>query len=154
MARRNVSLPDDLDEQARSARLNVSALTHKLLVDEPDRDVAVRVWDEADAVLASRLALPEVSAALAAARLDAAAERRARRGWRDYWAAIQVVEITEALAADAAALARRHILGGADAVHLASARALAGAEAVLVTWDGRLGRAAASAGLAVIPRTE
>jgi post-segregation antitoxin (ccd killing protein) len=37
MARRNISLPDDLDEQARRASLNVSALTQRAVVDELDR---------------------------------------------------------------------------------------------------------------------
>ncbi len=37
MARRNISLPDDLDEQARRARLNVSALAQRAVVDELDR---------------------------------------------------------------------------------------------------------------------
>jgi post-segregation antitoxin (ccd killing protein) len=37
MARRNISLPDDLDEQARRARLNVSALAQRAVADELDR---------------------------------------------------------------------------------------------------------------------
>jgi len=37
MARRNISLPDDLDEQARRAQLNVSALTQRAVADELDR---------------------------------------------------------------------------------------------------------------------
>jgi post-segregation antitoxin (ccd killing protein) len=37
MARRNISLPDDLDEAARRAGINVSALTRKALEVELDR---------------------------------------------------------------------------------------------------------------------
>jgi post-segregation antitoxin (ccd killing protein) len=37
MARRNISLPDDLDEQARRAKLNVSALAQRAVADELDR---------------------------------------------------------------------------------------------------------------------
>lgn len=37
MARRNISLPDDLDEQARRARLNVSALAQRAVALELDR---------------------------------------------------------------------------------------------------------------------
>jgi len=37
MARRNISLPDDLDQQARSAKLNVSALARRAVADELDR---------------------------------------------------------------------------------------------------------------------
>lgn len=54
MARRNVSLPDDLDEQARQARLNVSALTQRAVIDELDRRrrvAALDAWlDELDSV--------------------------------------------------------------------------------------------------------
>ncbi len=37
MARRNISLPDDLDEQARGARLNVSALAQQAVTEELER---------------------------------------------------------------------------------------------------------------------
>lgn len=54
MARRNISLPDDLDAQARSARLNVSALAQRAVADELDRRermAALDAWlDELDAV--------------------------------------------------------------------------------------------------------
>lgn len=128
----------------------------KLLVDEAGSEVAARLWDEADVVVASRLAFPEVRAALAAARretrLDAASERRARRDWNEFWSATRVVELTADVAADAATLAGRHVLGGADAVHLASAMTLVEAVPILAAWDARLRRAAAEAGLVVAPR--
>lgn len=127
----------------------------KLLVDEPARDAAVRVWDDADTVIASRLVLPEVSAAVAAARqasrLDGRSDRQARRDWDDYWGAVHVVELTTAVATEAAALAYRLVLGGADAVHLASALTVVDADTILVAWDRRLTSAALAAGLAVVP---
>ena len=53
MARRNISLPDDLDEQARRARLNVSALAQRAVADELDRRqrmAALEAWlDDLDA---------------------------------------------------------------------------------------------------------
>jgi post-segregation antitoxin (ccd killing protein) len=53
MTRRNISLPDDLDEQARSAKLNVSALARRAVADELDRRermAALDAWlDELDA---------------------------------------------------------------------------------------------------------
>jgi post-segregation antitoxin (ccd killing protein) len=53
MARRNISLPDDLDAQARGARLNVSALAQRAVADELDRRermAALDAWlDELDA---------------------------------------------------------------------------------------------------------
>ncbi|MPY94607.1 MAG: hypothetical protein GEV08_16565 [Acidimicrobiia bacterium] len=53
MARRNISLPDDLDERARRARLNVSALAQRAVADELDRRqrmAGLDAWlDELDA---------------------------------------------------------------------------------------------------------
>lgn len=130
----------------------------KLLIDEPGRDEAVRMWDESDVVAASRLALAEVSAAIAAARraarLDAGSERRARADWADYWAAAHVVDMTAAVATAAAKLAERLVLGGADAVQLSSALTVAAGGTVLVTWDRRLADAAIECGLAVAPGLE
>ena len=45
MARRNISLPDDLDEQARRARLNVSALAQRAVADELDRRARMAALD-------------------------------------------------------------------------------------------------------------
>lgn len=127
----------------------------KLLVEEPGSELAARLWDQADVVVASRLALPEVVAALAAARrgarLDRASERRARRHWDSFWSATRVVEITAGISAAAAALAGRLVVGGADAVHLASALALVDADPILASWDIRLRTAAMGAGVAVAP---
>ena len=128
----------------------------KLLVDEEGSDLAARLWDQADLVAASRLAVPEVSCALAAAgragRLGPTAERRARRDWDELWSATRAIELTDGIATSAASLAGTHILGGADAVHLASALAMAQAGPILVAWDLRLRTAALAAGLLVAPR--
>lgn len=127
----------------------------KLLVDEPGSDLAERLWNEADTVAASRLASPEVSAALSAARragrLDETSEQKARRAWSSYWTAIDVIELTAAVATDAADLAERLRLGGADAVHVASARTLSASDLILVSWDRRLSTAAFEVGLSVAP---
>lgn len=127
----------------------------KLVVEEAGSDVAARLWDEADVVTASRLAFPEVCAGLAAARrsarIDVAAERRARRAWGEYWSATRVVEVTEEVAEAAAMLTGTLVLGGADAVHLASALVMVAADPILVAWDNRLRAAALEAGLVVAP---
>jgi len=126
----------------------------KLLVDEPGSDDAERIWNEADVATASRLAVPEVSAALAVARragrLDASSERRARRLWAEYVAMVDMLELTDDIAANAAALAGRLVLSGADAVHLATALTVVEAEPILTTWDRRLAVAAGEEGLAVV----
>ncbi len=127
----------------------------KLLIDEPGSKLAEQLWNEADTVVAGRLALPEVSAALSAARraarLDERSERTARRTWSTYWDAVDVIELTITVASDAADLAWRLQLGGADAVHLAGARTLSADDAILVSWDRRLSAAALKAGLSVVP---
>ena len=45
MARRNISLPDDLDEAARRAGINVSAVTRKALEVELDRKARMAELD-------------------------------------------------------------------------------------------------------------
>ncbi len=127
----------------------------KLIVDESGSDTAARLWDEADTVVASRLAYPEVRAALAAAGraggIDGASERRARANYELYWAATRVVELTPHIGEEAAALTSDLILGGADAVHLASALTLREVQPVLAAWDRRLWTAAVELGLSVAP---
>lgn len=90
-----------------------------------------------------------LSAARRAKRLDVASEGTARREWTRSWAAVDVLDLTPRIAADAAKLACRHVLGGADAVHLACARAPGTSDLVLVSWDRRLAVAALDAGLSV-----
>lgn len=127
----------------------------KLLVEEPGRDLAVDLWNESTEVVASRLAIPEVSAALAAAsragRLDEVADRSARRELARYLRALDIIEMTAEVTGRAAALASRHVVSGADAVHLASVLSLGSPEALVATWDRRLAVAAVASGLDVVP---
>lgn len=127
----------------------------KLLIEEPGRDVAVDAWNHADRNIASRLAIPEVSAALAAARrsgrLDGRSDREVRRRWAHHLSSLELVELAPAVADRAADLAFEHALSGADAVRLASALTLSEAEPLLITWDRRLAAAAVAAGLSVAP---
>lgn len=127
----------------------------KLVVNEDDSDIAARLWNEADAVVASRLAYPEVCATLARARreerLTARAENVARRNWEEFWEATRPVELTARVEALAGDLARELALRGADAVHLASAMAFDKSEIVVVTWDRRLRRGVTESGLNIAP---
>ncbi|MDP9117996.1 MAG: type II toxin-antitoxin system VapC family toxin, partial [Actinomycetota bacterium] len=91
----------------------------KLIVEEDGSDLAAALWDGCDAALSSRLAYPEVRAALAAAsrcrRLRDADLAQAEAAWEGFWAATRAVELTPTVTLDAGRLASEHALRGADA---------------------------------------
>jgi uncharacterized protein len=127
----------------------------KLLVEEEGSDLAAGLWDGCDAAVASRLAYPEVRAALAAATrnhdLPVHDLDSAEKAWDGYWAATRPVELTAAVEQHAGQLARLHALRGADAVHLASALAIGDPDLVIAVWDRRLHTGAQAAGIRVAP---
>jgi uncharacterized protein len=127
----------------------------KLVIEEDGSDLVASLWDGCDAALSSRLASPEVWAALAAAarhhRLDARALRTAQTDWGLFESALRRVELTVAVERRAGELAAEHSLGGADAVHLASALAIGSPDLVVAVWDRRLRDGAIQAGLRVAP---
>jgi predicted nucleic acid-binding protein len=127
----------------------------KLAVAEEGSDLAADLWDSCDAALASRLAYPEVRAALAAAGrnhdLSTGDLDTAEHAWEQYWAAVRPVELTAAIERHAGQLARSHALRGADAVHLASALAIADPDLIIAIWDRRLHTGAATTGLHIAP---
>lgn len=136
------------------AYFDSSALV-KLVIEERGSEDAALLWDGANAVLASRVAHPEVRAALAAAhrdaRLDAKAHRHAKAEWKALHQALRLVELTPQLEHKAGDLADQHALSGFDAIHLASALTLTELPIILATWDARLLRAARSSGLDTLP---
>ena len=127
----------------------------KLVVDEAGSDLAATLWDGCDAAVSSRLAYPEVRAALAAAgraqRMDPAEQSRAESLWEDFWAATRTVELTDDIAAHAGDLASRHALRGADSVHLASLLAVGVTETLFAVWDQRLRTGAKATGARLAP---
>ena len=127
----------------------------KLVVEEAGSELAADMWDGCDAALSSRLAYPEVRAALAAAGrnhdLSEADLSSAEQALEDYWAAVRPVELTAAVERHAGELARLHALRGADAMHLASAMAVGDPELVLAVWDQRLHAGGLAAHLRVAP---
>jgi predicted nucleic acid-binding protein len=127
----------------------------KLVVDEVGSDLAAELWDGCHAALASRLAYPEVRAALAAAcrHRDLSEDDldRAEQAWEQYWAAVRPVELTAAVERHARQLARTCALRGADAVHLASALAIGDPDLIIAVWDRRPHTGAATAGLHLAP---
>lgn len=127
----------------------------KLLVEEAGSDLAAELWDGSDAAVASRLAYPEVRAALAAAARNRDLTDHdldtAEQAWDNFWAATRPVELTAAVEQHAGQLAGSHALRGAGAVHLASALAISDPDLVIAVWDRRLHAGAKAAGLRVAP---
>ena len=114
----------------------------KLVVEEEGSDIAAALWDGCDAPLSSRLAYPEVCAALTAAHRNHDLDDRdfaiAARDWDEFWAATRPVELTADVEQHAGELAKRRGLRGADAVHLASALAIESPSLLVAVWDRRL----------------
>lgn len=127
----------------------------KLLVEEEGSDTAAVLWDGCDAAVSSRLAYPEVRAALATAgrvgRLDRDGQYRAEVAWEEFWLSTRAIELTEAITQRAGELVGEHALRGADAVHLASVLAMGPAEILFAGWDRRLRAGAHAAGVSVVP---
>ena len=129
----------------------------KLVLDETGSDVAAAVWNACDAALSSRLAYPEVCAALAAAGrnhdLTESEASAAADEWETFWSSMRPIELSADVEKVAGELAVLHRLRGADAVHLASALALGSSQVTVAVWDKRLHAGAAAAGLPVAPAT-
>jgi predicted nucleic acid-binding protein len=127
----------------------------KLVVEEDGSELAAVLWDGCDAAVSSRLAYPEVRAALAAAgrsrRLSRRDQRQAEEAWENYWASTRPVELTESVSTHAGQLAGRYGLRGADAIHLASVLAIRSDDTLLAVWDERLRVGARGAGVPVAP---
>jgi len=129
----------------------------KLVLDEVGSDVAAVLWNACDVALSSRLAYPEVCAALATAGrnhdLTESEASAATSDWELFWASMRPVELSADVEQAAGSLAATHQLRGADAVHLASALALGSTDLTVAVWDKRLHAGATAVGLAVAPAT-
>ena len=97
----------------------------KLVIDEDGSDRASMIWTSADTLASVALVVVEARAALAAAkrgrRLTAEQHAHARDELDGLLADLHIVEATEELIANAAALAEDDALRGYDAAHLAAA---------------------------------
>lgn len=113
-----------------------------LLVAEPGTEACQRFWDDADAVVSSRLTYVETAAALAQARrmdrLNDAGHEEALELLDQLWSEIDIAEVDEAVVGRAAVLARRLALRGSDAVHCASAEQFDDEDVVAASCDQRL----------------
>jgi len=129
----------------------------KLVLDEVGSDIAAALWNACDVALSSRLAYPEVCAALAAADrnhdLTKSEASAAALDWELFWASMRPVELSADVERAAGSLAATHHLRGADAVHLASALAIGSTALTVAVWDRRLHAGAAAVGLSVAPAT-
>ena len=129
----------------------------KLVVDETGSELVATLWNACDVALSSRLAHPEVCAALAAAGrnhdLTESEVAAALADWEVFWGSMRQVELSADVERAAGSLAAVHQLRGADAVHLASALVLGSADLTVAVWDRRLHAGATAAGLAVAPAT-
>jgi len=75
----------------------------------------------------------------------------ATRAVRDEWPAFGIIELDQALAEHAAALALDLELRSLDSLHLAAALVLPRRDLVFATWDHRLHAAAGAQGLRLLP---
>lgn len=128
----------------------------KLVLQEQGSDVARRLWDAEPAWLSPALLLPEVAAAITAARragrLTPALADRAHRSWLEISEEISLHAVTTGLAHEARTLAASTVIRGADSVYLALAKGLAPQPVALLTYDRRQRAAAAHVdGLALVP---
>jgi predicted nucleic acid-binding protein/catechol 2,3-dioxygenase-like lactoylglutathione lyase family enzyme len=129
----------------------------KLVLDEDGSDLVRRIWDEPLSLTAPSIVLPEVAAAIDAARragrISATMCRRAQRYWDEAAAEIDVVSVDVSLASRAGALAASRPARGMDAVYVALADRLAEETAVgLLSFDDRQRAVAAgSRALSLLP---
>jgi predicted nucleic acid-binding protein len=115
----------------------------------------------ADMVTTCAIAYVEARAAFVrrrrAGHLSGPEHRRVVRDFEIDWSRYGLVDVSESLIREAAALAEAHGLRAYDAVHLASARIVAGDgrhAVVIATWDAELEAAAVREGLASLRLTE
>jgi predicted nucleic acid-binding protein len=138
------------------AYFDSSALV-KLVVAEDGSDLASALWDGCDAALSSRLAYPEVRAALAAAHrsrdIDDDAYVVASEEWETFWGSVRPVELTATVSRHAGDLVHRRALRGAHAIHLASALAIDSPDLIVAVWDRLLHAGATAEHLLVAPAT-
>jgi uncharacterized protein len=124
-----------------------------LLIAEPSSASCRRFWDDADAVVSSRLLYVETAAALAQARrmerLTARNHRASLRLLDQLWAELDIVDVDQPVVTRAAALAQHLGLRGYDAVHCSSAEQLDDDDLVAASGDQRLIQAWAALGVAV-----
>lgn len=123
-----------------------------LLVREPRSAACRRFWNDADAVVSSRLIFVETAAALAqaerVAQLTTSAHAACLAELEPLWSETTVVDVDDVLVHRAAEIARQFALRGYDAVHCASAEQVSDDDLVAASGDRSLLAAWVDLGLA------
>jgi predicted nucleic acid-binding protein len=137
--------------------LDSSALVKRFVVEAGSADVG-QVVAAASVVGTAVISRAEVAAALARAvrtrTLQPGVASRSLQTFREHWANLVRLPLTEAVVARADALAWEQGLRGSEAVHLAAAltwQEALGQPLTLATFDRQLRAAAGRVGLAVYP---
>ncbi len=129
----------------------------KLVVEEEGSDLVAALSDGCDAALSSRLAYPEVRAALAAAGRNHDLDERdlafAERALGRLLGRHPSRRAHACGERSAGGLAKQHGLRGAGAIHLASALAVKTPDLIVAVWDRRLHAGVAAERLALAPAT-
>lgn len=125
-----------------------------LVIAEPTTSHCLQLWDDADVIITTSLALVEVHSAIAQAvrqgRLSTTEHPRALDAFQMRWDDLIHVPPSDSLVATAARLSATHALRGYDAVHCATALAAASDDYVAVSGDRDLLRAWSELGLPTI----
>lgn len=113
-----------------------------ILVREPTSERCRRIWDDADAVVSSRLTYVETAAALAQAkrmrRISTTVHRSTLVTLDRLWSELDIVEIDAELTSRAGVLADKLDLRGYDAVHCAAAERVEDDDLVAASGDRHL----------------
>jgi predicted nucleic acid-binding protein len=129
----------------------------KLFLDEPDSQIALDIWNDADQIITSEISYLEVYAGLARAvrenppKLTRTGYDDAKAQFEQLWGQIFSVKVTSRLIRDASDAAEKYSLRAYDALHFATALAVADDGISLATTDKDLERAARAEN---IPLTE
>jgi predicted nucleic acid-binding protein len=125
--------------------LDASALV-KRYVDEPGSDVVLKAMRAASCWSMCRIGFVETVRAVVR---GGGREEIARL--KGDWEEVDVIEVDESLAEEAARIAVAHRLRTLDALHLAAALRLTDESPTFATWDRDLHRAAREYGLRTLP---
>lgn len=125
-----------------------------LLISEPSSTRCARIWNEAQALVSTRLLYVETMAALSQGemmgRLSAAQFRDRAAAWMDMWEQLEIREFDEDLMIQSALAAQRYGLRGYDSVHSAAAVSLAHPQLLAASGDRKLLASWREQGLATI----